>query len=187
MILGTRQLLEMVNNPYVKLVENLSERELENPEGAGFDLRLGKAYQLSGIGMLGIDSRETPDIIGVQFIDDFDKEGDCECESLRVTRGDYFLVETMETVNMPDNLVAKVTGRTTLHRSGLELIATPVGPGYHGTLTFGLKNNGPATMYIARGARIAHIQFEDCGENVRSYEGQWQGGRVATDEPELQT
>ena len=39
MILGPAKLLELVHKK--KLVEGLSDRELTNPEGAGFDLRLG--------------------------------------------------------------------------------------------------------------------------------------------------
>ena len=38
MILGPKKLLELVKKK--KLVENLAHRELTNPEGAGFDLRL---------------------------------------------------------------------------------------------------------------------------------------------------
>lgn len=46
MILGPKTLLELVKKK--KLVENLSERELTNPEGAGFDLRLGEAFKIIG-------------------------------------------------------------------------------------------------------------------------------------------
>ena len=42
MILGITKLLELVREK--KLVENLCERELKNPEGAGFDLRIGEIY-----------------------------------------------------------------------------------------------------------------------------------------------
>ena len=40
MVLGPKALLQLVKK--AKLVENLSERELTNPEGAGFDLRLAE-------------------------------------------------------------------------------------------------------------------------------------------------
>jgi len=60
MILGVKKLLELVKKK--KLVENLSERELKNPEGAGFDIRIGELYQLKGQGFLGIEERKTPKI-----------------------------------------------------------------------------------------------------------------------------
>ena len=51
MVLGPKKLLQLVKTK--KLVENLSERELTNPEGAGFDLRLGEVYKISGNAFLG--------------------------------------------------------------------------------------------------------------------------------------
>lgn len=46
MIIGPEQLLKLVKK--IKLVDGLSQRELTNPEGAGFDLRLGEVYRISG-------------------------------------------------------------------------------------------------------------------------------------------
>jgi len=43
-MIGTKELLKLVKEK--KLVENLSERELENPEGAGFDLRAGEIFRI---------------------------------------------------------------------------------------------------------------------------------------------
>ncbi|MBI2036724.1 hypothetical protein HYT17_03785, partial [Candidatus Microgenomates bacterium] len=60
MILGPKQLLQLVKTK--KLVEGLSERELTNPEGAGFDLRLGEVYKIKGKAFLGITERHTADI-----------------------------------------------------------------------------------------------------------------------------
>ena len=48
MIIGVKKLLELVKEK--KLVENLSERELKNPEGAGFDIRIGELYKVKGKG-----------------------------------------------------------------------------------------------------------------------------------------
>ncbi len=40
MILRVKELLKLVKEK--KLVENLSERELKNPKGLGFDFRIGQ-------------------------------------------------------------------------------------------------------------------------------------------------
>ncbi len=37
-MIGTKELLKLVKKK--KLVENLCDRELQNPEGTGFDLRI---------------------------------------------------------------------------------------------------------------------------------------------------
>src|SRR5581483_10071725 len=60
MILGPKRLLELVKKK--KLVEGLADRELLNPEGAGFDLRLGEIYKISGTAFLGETERKTPTV-----------------------------------------------------------------------------------------------------------------------------
>jgi len=60
MILGPKKLLQLVKAK--KLVEGLSERELTNPEGAGFDLRLGEVYTISGKAFLGEIHRKTAEV-----------------------------------------------------------------------------------------------------------------------------
>jgi len=60
MVIGIKKLLELVKEK--DLVQNLSQRELKNPEGAGFDLRIGELYKIKGRGFLGIEQRETPEM-----------------------------------------------------------------------------------------------------------------------------
>ena len=161
-------------------MENLSERELANPEGAGFDLRLGEVYEISGDAFLGETERKTADIKLVQSY----KEG--EKRTIEIKPGDYFLVSTIEKVNMPLNLTANFKPRTTTFRSGLFLRTGNVAPGYSGKLTFGLKNDGPITVVIEMGARFVHMQVEEVLGEGSQYRGQWQGGRVAATEKEVQ-
>jgi len=59
-VLGVDKLLELVKEK--NLVEGLCDRELKNPEGAGFDLRLGELFELEGEGFLGIENRDTPNL-----------------------------------------------------------------------------------------------------------------------------
>lgn len=164
----------------IKLVEGLSERELTNPEGAGFDLRLGEVYQISGDAFLGETERKTADIKLVQEY----KEG--EKRTIVLKPGDYFLVSTIEKVNMPIYLTANFKPRTTTFRSGLFLRTGNVAPGYQGKLTFGLKNDGPIEVTIEMGARFVHMQVEEVLGEGAQYRGQWQGGRVAATKKEVQ-
>ena len=61
MILGHSELKKLIEK--CNLVTNLSEREMKDPEGCVFDLRLEKVFSLKGKAFLGIDERETPDLI----------------------------------------------------------------------------------------------------------------------------
>lgn len=178
MILGPKQLLQLVKTK--KLVENLSERELTNPEGAGFDLRLGEVYQISGDAFLGETERKTADIKLVE------KYVNGEKRSVTFKPGDFYLVKTIESFNLPQNITANFKPRSTTFRSGLFLRTGNVAPGYKGPVTFGMKNEGPIKVTIEMGARFVHAQFEEVKGGGSMYRGQWQGGRVTTKRRERQ-
>ncbi len=178
MILGPTLLLKLVKD--IKLVENLSERELTNPEGAGFDLRLAEVYSISGDAFLGETERKTADIELVQSY----KEG--EKRTIVIKPGDFYLVKTIESFNLPDFLTANFKPRSTTFRSGLFLRTGNVAPGYCGPVTFGLSNEGPIEVTIEMGARFVHVQFDEVKGKGAMYRGQWQGGRVTAKKKEKQ-
>lgn len=178
MILGPKQLLQRVKEQ--KLVENLSERELTNPEGAGFDLRLGEVYRIKGDAFLGEIERKTPDIELVQSY----KEG--EQRTITLKPGDFYLFKTIESFNTPQDLTINFKPRTTTFRSGLMLRTGNVAPGYQGPVTFGIKNEGPCNVTIEMGARFVHAQFDEVKGGGSMYRGQWQGGRVSATKREKQ-
>lgn len=178
MILGPKQLLKLIKE--VNLVENLSERELTNPEGAGFDLRLGAVFKISGKGFLGVTERQTPESIEVV------KYEDGKNNSITFQPGDFYLVQTIESFNMPENLTANFKPRTTTFRSGLFLRTGNVAPGYKGQVSFGMKNEGDCEVTIEMGARFCHVQFEEVKGGGSMYRGQWQGGRVSATKREKQ-
>jgi len=178
MVLGVNKLMELVKKE--KLVEGLCERELNNPEGAGFDLRLGEVYKMGGDGFLGIENRDTPDM---EKVAEF-KEG--KEEFLELKPNDYYIVKTVESVNLPSNLMAFIVSRTTLFRSGIALFNGAVAPGYKGGLSFAICNLGKQNIRIALGSRVVHITFHEVKGESNLYRGQWQGGRVTTEKEEKQ-
>jgi len=178
MVLGPKLLLKLVKK--IKLVEGLSDRELTNPEGAGFDLRLGEAYKISGGAFLGETHRKTADVeLVAKYVHN-------KKNVLKIKPGEFYLVKTIESVNMPEDLTASITPRSTTYRSGLFLRTGNVPPGYCGGLTFGLKNEGPIAVEIEMGARFVHIQFSEVAGGGNMYRGQWQGGRVTATKKEKQ-
>jgi deoxycytidine triphosphate deaminase len=178
MILGVDELLKLVKEK--KLVENLSERELKNPEGAGFDLRIGEIYEISGEGFLGVKERETPK---ADLIAKFNSQ---KKTSFVFQPGKYYLMKTIERVNTPENILIIFRPRTTIFRSGLMIFTGNVSPGYQGELTFGIVNLGPSQIEIEMGARVVHAMFFEVKGKTNLYRGQWQGGRVATGKKEKQ-
>jgi deoxycytidine triphosphate deaminase len=167
MILGIKKLHELVNE--IKLVENLCDREKNSPEGAGFDLRLGEIYELKGDGFLGVEERNTPEI---KLIAQNDPSKN-EVENYFIFEpGKYYLVKTMEKVNLPITLSGIIFPRTTLFRSGLALFNGVAQPGYQGELTFGICNLGKSNIKISFGARVVHITFHEVLGEGNQYKGQ---------------
>lgn len=163
------------------LVEGLSQRELEDPEGCVFDLRLDKVFSLKGKAFLGIDERQTPETIELASFDPAKK-------SIFIFHpGEYFLVKTVEKINLPDNLAAIFKPRSTTFRCGLVLRSGIANPGFSGPLYFGLINEGNIPVEVEMGARFASVIFLQVkGVPVHAYRGQWQGGRDHTKGKEKQ-
>lgn len=181
MILGQKKLKKLLKSK--KIVNNLSERELTNPEGAGFDIRAGELYKISGEGFLGIEERHTPKEKSVA------KYKNGQKISRKIKPGEFYLVKTLEEVNAPSDVSIYAFARSTLFRSGVTLLLTQTAPGYKGPLVFGLKNLSDCDFTLEMGARIAHIQFVQVSEKTPKksmYRGQWKGGRVSARKKEKQ-
>ena len=178
MVIGPKKLLQLVKEN--KLVEGLAERELSAPEGAGFDLRLGELYKISGKSYLGVTHRDTAKI---KLKIKYEKS---KINKITIKPGEFYLARTIEKVNTPLNITINFKPRTTTFRSGLFLRTGNVAPGYCGKLTFALKNEGPIPVTLEMGCRIVHAQFEWVDGGGSLYRGQWQGGRVTTTKKEKQ-
>jgi len=178
MILGVKKLLKLVKEK--KLVENLSERELKNPEGAGFDIRIGELYEVEGKGFLGVEERETPK---VKLLAKFDEK---KTKKVWLEPKTYYLMKTIEKLNLPENLLAFFTPRSTLFRSGVYIFGGQTAPGYKGGLTTGIYNFRDEKFGLEMGSRVMHIMFFEVKGKSNLYRGQWQGGRVTTKKKEKQ-
>ncbi len=178
MVLGVGHLLQLVRRE--QLVVGLSQRELTNPEGAGFDLRLGQIHEIIGSGYLGIVERKTPELKTLMSypVD--------EGKPYVLKPGEIVATTTIESVNMPDNLTAHIKPRSTLYRSGLIYQSGNTPPGYRGTLTFNLLNPRNEPFVIEIGARFVFIEFLEVNGATALYRGQWQDGRTDAPESEKQ-
>ena len=108
-----------------KLVENYLE---ENIEGAGIDVRVGRIFYLKSGAKLTASERVLPEVEEV-------------VEKHFVLKPEhYVLIQTMEKVNMPLDLCARMLPRSTIQRSGVYQFHAFIDPGYSGVLTFGMKN-----------------------------------------------
>ena len=165
----------------VKIVKDLGERDLKNPEGASVDLRLGSIHRIVG----GSAFIETDGVAGQGLRSGFEteqihsfKDGEATQETVVIAPGEYYLVKTVETVDIPLDVLADFRARSSLFRAGLNLLTTVGSPGYKGELVFGLHNSGQHSVTLQLGARISQAVFYRLESEGIAYRGQNQGGRV---------
>jgi deoxycytidine triphosphate deaminase len=148
------------------LIENVDE---DNIQPSGVDIRVKAIYRLKNGGYLGVQNRKTPDIEVIS------KEVG---KKVILNPNEFVLVETMEKVNMPNDISAIILPRSSLFRCGASLHTAVVDPGYIGTLTFGMKNLSEFPFEIEIGSKIGQIVFEEVKGNTKLYNGKYQGGKV---------
>lgn len=167
------------------LLENLGERDLTNPEGVGLDLRLGSVHKITKGGAFieagygkrkGVETKEV-----AKFVKSAKKQ-----KFVSIKPGQYYLVQTVESVNTPSDLMPIVYPRSSLFRAGLLLLNSKTDPGYCGPLIMGLTNLSPFLVKLQIGARICNIVFHKIDGQTVKYRGQHQGGRVTPKKAEQQ-
>jgi dCTP deaminase len=75
--------------------------------------------------------------------------------------GEFVLGQTLEWIELPDDLVARLEGRSSLGRLGLLIHSTAgyVDPGWKGNLTLELSNVANLPIALFQGMRIGQISF----------------------------
>lgn len=76
--------------------------------------------------------------------------------------GEFVLASTMEWVTLPDDLVARVDGRSSIGRLGVLMHATAgfIDPGFSGRITLELSNVNKMPVKLYPGMRCCQISFE---------------------------
>jgi deoxycytidine triphosphate deaminase len=158
MFLGHDEIIERIKK------QNLIENHLpESIQGAGVDLRIDRLLKPESGGFLGKDDRHLPEVAETDFV---------------LQPKSYYLLVTMERVNMPEDLVAFMFNRSSLFRCGASLRTAVIDPGYHGELTVGIKNEGDHEIELERGARVLQLVFSEVRGGTKRYNGRYQGGKV---------
>jgi deoxycytidine triphosphate deaminase len=156
------------------LIEHIDSDQIEGIEGTTVDLRLGAIFKPIGRAYLMREKRITPEIEEVMNISTSPDGVYC------IKPGDYLLFQTIEHINLPEDLFAYIRPRTTLIRSGIPLETAFISPNYQGKLTVGMKHQGVAEVEIQMGFRVLCIAFFLIEGKAVPYRGVWQGDRVST-------
>jgi dCTP deaminase len=122
---------------------------------ASIDLRLGRSFRVFHNHRIGaIDLADPPRNLTEHV-------AIAEGDSFVIHPGEFVLGVTEEHVELPDDLVARIEGKSSLGRLGLIVHATAgfVDPGFAGTLTLEITNLTRVPIILWPGKAIAQLSF----------------------------
>lgn len=131
---------------------------MQHIHASSMDFRLGHFFKIY-------------DHVSQAILDPMDPESLLNCTKLiEIPAGKAFIVQphefvlgvTMETVKLPDDLVARVEGRSSLGRLGIIVHSTAgyVDPGFEGTITLEITNINRMPVALYPGMRVCQLAFQ---------------------------
>jgi dCTP deaminase len=104
---------------------------------------------------------------GDNVIDPFEKESvtsrteEMTSDSIILHPGQFILAETMELIQLPDNIVASIEGKSSIARLGIELHQTGgwIDAGFRGSITLEMCNVNNRPVRIHAGMPIGQLVF----------------------------
>lgn len=164
MILNEAQILERLVDPdperRIIITPLLKPEEQFGPTSV--DLRLGTDFQvMARTNITHMDLMKDPDSLSRDVQKHMQHVKVKPTEPFILHPGEFALASTLEYVKVPLDLAARLEGRSTWGRLGLQIHATAgfVDPGFRGALTFELSNVSNIPLPLYPGVRISQICF----------------------------
>ena len=155
----------------------------EMVQPASIDLRLGDSFRVfHNHRISSIDLRDPPTNLTEEVVLP-------DGEPFVIHPGEFCLGRTLEWVELPDDIVARIEGKSSLGRLGLIVHATAgfCDPGWKGTLTLELNNLTRVPIKLWPGLPIAQLSFMTLDRAAQKPYGSpglgshYQGQRAATE------
>lgn len=150
---------------------------------ASIDLRLGDSFRVfHNHKVTAIDLSDPPQNLTEEVVVP-------DGEAFVIHPGEFCLGRTLECVQIPDDIVARIEGKSSLGRLGLIVHATAgfCDPGFEGTLTLELNNLTRVPIRLYPGLPIAQLSFMTLDRPAERPYGSpglgshYQGQRAATE------
>jgi dCTP deaminase len=122
---------------------------------ASIDLRLGRSFRVfHNHRIKAVDLGDPPS--GLTELLEVEEDGD-----FVIHPTEFVLGRTAEAVELPDDVVARIEGKSSLGRLGLIVHATAgfVDPGFRGSLTLEITNFNSVPIVLRPGLPIAQLSF----------------------------
>ena len=110
-------------------------------------------------------------------IDPYEKESVCSnveemvADSIVLRPGQFLLAETLEAIELPDDVVASIEGKSSIARLGIELHQTGgwIDAGFRGTITLEMCNVNSRPVRVYAGMPIGQLVFYRTDRAARPY------------------
>jgi dCTP deaminase len=150
-VLSDATILQFVQEGKIKV--DPWDRQMVQP--ASIDLRLGDSFRVfHNHRATAIDLRDPPSNLTEEVVMP-------DGEAFVIHPGEFCLGRTLEWVQIPNDIVARIEGKSSLGRLGLIVHATAgfCDPGFEGTLTLELNNLTRVPIRLYPGLPIAQLSF----------------------------
>ncbi len=164
-----KEILDRVARGNISFHPNLDSFQLQEHS---VDLRLGFTFMVPKVWHLTTKGRESLNIT------DFDQLNNYNFDIVELEQGQYFdllpgeyiLVCTLESIKIPNDLMAVLYPRSSTNRKGLSLDLTGIiDSGYEGQLTLPIRNNTKSQVVrLYPGERLCQIVFEGLSDAVEA-------------------
>jgi len=161
-LLSDIEILERIvaEKPHLLFISPVIDGRQVGP--SSFDVRLGTEFQIPRtIGAIHIDLTGSGEDAQKQVLKYFTRKRLPADGTFVLHPGEFALATTLEYFRLPRDIAARLEGRSTPARLGLQVHATAgfVDPGFEGTLTFELSNAGSLPIEISPGFRLGQLCF----------------------------
>ncbi|MCX6807591.1 MAG: dCTP deaminase [Patescibacteria group bacterium] len=156
MILSDHDIKEAIKQGHIK-IKGCPDYE-ECIHCASLDFHLANIFKVFKHSKFPLIDTRDPKLSISEMMDTIEiKDGD----PYFVQPGEFVLGATVEHITLPNDIVARVEGRSSFGRLGLIIHATAgfVDPGFSGTITLEISNLSPIPIAIYPGTRIGQFAF----------------------------
>jgi len=159
MILVDWQLLDRIRRGYIKI--DPYDEKLVQPNS--LDIRLGNHFVWYRDGSTIIDPYNQESVTS--------QVDEVHAESFVLHPGQFVLAETLEAIELPDNIVATIEGKSSIARLGIALHQTGgwIDAGFRGTITLEMSNVNPRPVKVYAGMPIGQLVFYTTERAERPY------------------
>lgn len=157
MILSDRDIKKAIASGRVKIESNQTEL-FQYIHASSMDLRLGNVFKVYEHSKYAVLDPKNPKTFAQNMRIITIPDG----EPFIVQPGEFILGVTQEKITVPDDLVVRVEGRSSLGRLGIIVHSTAgfVDPGFIGTITLEISNLNRLPVALYPGMRVCQLAFE---------------------------